>query len=296
MRKYIKKYAGFLGEYFSINEPVRVIFDCSNGTTGPVLKELVKKNNLIEAYFINDEPDGLFPGHGPDPLMEGSMDNLRAEVSEKQADLGVIFDGDGDRVLFTDNKSSVLDARDVFYILAPLFDEPYVVDVSMGKRPMEWLLPSAKIIESKTGRYFLEEIIRLNDIDFGAERSGHFYFRDFFHADSGIFAAVLILNRVSELKMDGKTLAELRESIPKIYFSVRNFSINEKKKAIKSIEKYFGGGNINTNNLDGLTVEGDSFWLNIRPSNTEPLLRLNLAAKTEEELKEREREILNILR
>lgn len=292
---YLKRYTDFLEKYLSLEAPVKVVFDCSNGTTGRVLKEIAKRNEKLEAHFINDTEDGTFPAHNPGPLVPGAMDDLIKETPKVGADIGAIFDPDGDRVFFVDEKGERIDPREMFAFLAPHFEPPYVVNVSLGKKTLEWVTPGKEIIETKTGHYFIRKLMSEKNIEFGVEHSGHYYFKDFFFGDSGILPALLVISEVGKLKNSGSSLSEWRESITKIHSSSElNFEIEDKKSAIGKIKNHFSSENIYE--LDGVTIEGDSFWLNVRASNTEPLLRVNLAANSKEIFEEKKVELLELLR
>jgi len=293
---HIKRYVDYLEKYLSLDEPVKVVFDCSNGTTGRVLKEIVKRNDLLEAHFINDEEDGTFPAHNPGPLVEGAMDDLMEATPKENADVGVIFDPDGDRVFFVDEKGERLDPREMFAIVSSHFDPPYVVNASLGKKVLEWIVPNTEIMETKTGHYFIKKFMRENDISFGIEHSGHYYFKDFYFADSGIIPALIVFSEISKLKKKGKTVSTWRESIPEYHQSGElNFEVENKEKIIEKIKEHFGKQGVTLKEIDGITIEGDAFWANIRASNTESLLRINVAAKTKEVFEEKKEEILNLL-
>jgi len=286
-----------LEKYLKLEAPLKVVFDCSNGTTGMVLEEIARRNDLLDMHLINDEQDGTFPAHNPSPLVEGAMDDLIKATPTQEADIGIIFDPDGDRVFFVDEKGKRIDPREMFFLLAPSFDPPYTINVSMGKKTLEWIMPdfdSSDVIETKTGHYFIKQLMRDKDVSFGIEHSGHFYFKDFFSADSGILPALIVMSEVSKMKKEGNTLSKWRESTQQIYqTSELNFEIKDKSAAVEKVKEYFAGETLKE--LDGITVEGESFWLNVRPSNTEPSLRVNLAAKSEDVLEEKKKEILELL-
>lgn len=293
--EYIKKYIDFLSKYLSLESPIKVVFDCSNGTTGRVLKEIVKENNALEAIFINDMEDGTFPAHNPGPLVEGAMDQIMDATRNENADVGAIFDPDGDRVFFVDNEGHRIDPREMFCLIAPSFNPPYAVNVGLGKKTLKWTAPNLDVIETRTGHYFIKQLMKEKDVSFGIEHSGHYYFKDFFYADSGILPMLIVLSEVSKMKKEGSTLSEWRKSIPRVFSTGElNFKIEDKEAVITKIKSYFDGENIYE--LDGVTIEGDSFWLNVRTSNTEPLLRVNLAASSKDVFEKKKVELLKLLR
>ena len=237
---YLKRYVDFLEKYLSIDTPIKAVFDCSNGTTGMILKEILNRENKLDAHLINDNPDGTFPAHDPGPLVEGAMDDLMETVPKQGADVGAIFDPDGDRVFFVDEKGERIDPREMFSLLAPAYKPPYVVNVALGKKPTEWIMPDTEIIEAKTGHYFMKEIMREKNVEFGIEHSGHYYFKDFFFADSSMIPALIMLSEVSRLKKEGKTLSEWRESNPKLYQTGElNFEIRDRNKVLSGIKNHF---------------------------------------------------------
>lgn len=281
---YIKTYADFLKKSVKIKKPLRVVFDCSNGTTGLVLKELFKTHQLINSKLINWRPDGRFPAHGPNPMLAGAMDDLSKAVLKNKADLGVIFDADGDRVFFVDNKGKPVIADAAIFLLAKNFKGPVALPVNVGILARELLTKSRrKIIDSRIGHYFVKKLIKEKKINFAGEISGHYYFKNFFYADSGIFAAMEFINAVSKLPAP---LSVWIDSLSKYFHSGElNFEVKDKEGMMKKIEALYKELAEKISHLDGLTMEGSSpageWRFSLRPSNTEDLLRLNLEAKDE---------------
>lgn len=294
MNELREKYVRFLSGFLALEEPVRAVFDFSNGTTAPIVKAVVASNQNIEADFLNDTPDGQFPGHGPDPSAPGATDALSRRVVENKADVGVIFDGDGDRVLFVDEAGDLLRGAEVFAFLLPRFAPPYVANTALGKEVLQWLVPSAEIVESKTGHVFMKRAMRKVNAEFGAERSGHYYFKEFFYGDAGILASLFVLGEVSRKKKQGITLSLWRGGLPAVYESGElNLEIEDKDAAVGNVKQFFKKERIRE--VDGVTIDGEDFWLNVRPSNTEPLLRVNVAARSKEVLEEKQSSLLHLL-
>jgi len=303
---YIKEYANFLRKFLKPIRQVRgkpkrklkVIFDCSNGTTGIIIKNLVSSIQNLEAILINDRPDGNFPAHGPNPLAPGAADQLKKEVLKQKADLGVIFDADGDRVFFADNRGRWVDPNEIAYILMQLFKPPYVIGIVSSRRLKK--LSGAKsasggrkVFISRVGHYFFKKLMREKKASLGLEHSGHYYFQNFFYCDSGILAAIEVINFVSGLKTD---LAGWLDGLPPYYRSGEiNFEVRDKEKVLKAIEKKYKNSAGKIFKLDGLTLEFNWAWLNIRASNTEPLLRLNIEATSKKLLNEKLKEIKKLL-
>jgi len=313
-KRFLDLYTNFLRRFLKVKRPIKVVFDCSNGVTGFVIRSLLKTNKLINFKLINSRPDGRFPAHGPNPLAKGATRQLEQEVKKQKADLGVIFDADGDRAFFVDNLGRFMDGDVVTRILIEeLRLKKIVVDVNTGWLIKKLKVPGRsgkseklKVIISRTGTFFMKEAMRKSKAIFGAERSGHYYFRKFFNADSGILTAILLINRVS--RMSKEELLNHIDSLPKYYRYSADFHFDEKKKkkAIDRVEKKYKNLAAKLSKLDGLSMEFCSpsapsgqnfgeFWFNLRPSNTEPLLRLNVEADNVKILKEKSREITGII-
>lgn len=277
---YIRTYADFLKKNLKIGKPLSVVFDCSNGTVGIVLQKLFRELRSSKFIILNSNPDGNFPAHGPNPMAEGAMDDLSEAVLKNKADLGVIFDADGDRVFFVDNKGRLILPEAAIFLLARNFKGPVVLTVNVGIVARELLAKNRrKIVDSRVGHYFVKKLIREKEIDFASEISGHYYFKKFFYADSGIFAAIQFMNAVSKLPV---SLSSWIDSMPKYFRSGElNFEVKDKKEAIEKAKSYYRNRAKKVSDLDGLTMQGDGWWFNLRPSNTEDLLRLNLEAQHE---------------
>jgi len=277
---YTNLYVKFLKRFFRVKSPVKVVFDCSNGTVGPVLAKLLKEQRLIKFKIINRKPDGNFPAHSPNPLTKGAVKQLIGEVRKTKSDLGIIFDGDGDRVLFIDNLGREIDPRYILCLLAPLFSMPYLVNTALGKEVMKWLLPKSKFIEEKTGRYFIKRTAQKKNIDFAVERSGHYFFKDFHYADSGILTAILAINQVSLLKSKGLNLSEWINALPQIYSTGEvNLKAKNVKRFLTLLQNRFRGKGYKVYKNDGVTIVGPDSWINARASNTEPVIRVQLVSR-----------------
>ena len=270
---YTNLYVNFLKTFLKPKRKLRVVFDCSNGTTGIILKELFRKSKAesgkLKVTIINGKSDGNFPAHGPNPLLKGATRQLEKEVKKQKADLGVIFDADGDRVFFTDNRGRWIDPNESAYILTKLFKPPYVVGVVSSKR-----IKAEGAIISRVGHYFFKKLMREKNASLGLEHSGHYYFKKFFYCDSGIFAAIQVINFVSGLKTD---FASWLDALPKYYRSGEiNFEVKDKEKILEKVERLFKKSAKKIIKMDGLTMEFKDYWFNLRPSNTENLIRLNV--------------------
>ena len=282
---YLKVYADFLKSFLKVKRSMKVVFDCSNGTTGLVLKELFRTTGPIQIKLINQKPDPEFSAHGPNPLAVGALRDLERAVKKGKADLGVIFDADGDRVFFVDDRgrevrhdaTALLLSQDLTgtIVLTPL--SGFLIREEIKKR-------GVKIFESRVGHYFIKKTMMKYKAVFAGEISGHFYFRDNFYADSGIFAAIKVINQTAAIMDQWSRLSDWVDSLSDYHrIPETNFKIKDKGKAMRKIEKHFRTAARHIFKRDGLKMEFDTgrraWWFNLRPSNTEDLLRLNLEAK-----------------
>lgn len=276
---YIREYTDFLKGFLNTKSEVKVSIDSSNGAAGPVV-EMLFPTDYVEAKFFNSNPDGDFPAHGPNPLSTKAIEDISKETIESSSDLGIIFDGDGDRVFFTDEKGQLIDSYDVLRLIKDFFKPPYLVDV---RAMSQFTMPDLEAIEGKAGRYFLIKAMREYEAEIGVEYTGHYYFKDFFYTDSGILTAIHMINYVSSLSAEGNKLSE---AIPKhsfVKYPEENIEVEDTDKTIERVKSAFedkAGVEIKT--LDGITVYGKDFAFNLRTSVTEPMVRLNLAANNKE--------------
>lgn len=280
---HLQSYANFLRKHIRVRASLRAAFDCSNGTAGLVMQKLGKRNTgKLEAVILNGRPDGNFPAHGPNPWAGGAIPALGRDVVKQKADCGAIFDADGDRVFFVDDKGRLVGPDHTAILMAQNFKGPVILDVRQGFLVREWLTAhKRKIVDSRVGHFFIKKLMRKKKIPFAAELSGHYYFKDFFYCDSGIFAAIQFLNAVSRLP--GK-LSEWIDAQPKYWQSGEiNFAVKSKMEMMEKIWKKYERQAKRKSRLDGIKMEfgaGESaYWFSIRASNTEDLLRLNLEAK-----------------
>ncbi len=305
---YAKAYADFLGSFIKVRHPIRVVFDCSDGTAGVVLREFLSAHSRITHWVLNGKPNGRFPAHGPNPMVGRAMDDLGREVTERKADLGIVFDGDGDRVFFVDDRGNRLNPDVAAFLISKNFRGPTIVDVRSGFALREGLRRDRKeVVDCRVGHFFIKKLMRKENVSFGAEVSGHYYFKDFFYADSGILAAIYLVNEVSKLAENGERLSGWVGRLGKVFASGElNFEVEDKSGAIGRIEEAFKRRARTVSKLDGIRMDFGSprksavhseapqsgakramhsealakeWWFSVRPSNTENLLRLNLEAK-----------------
>jgi phosphomannomutase len=237
----------------------------------------------MDAVILNEEPDGRFPSHSPNPLEEESLRGIHEAVLSNRADLGVILDGDGDRLLFVDEQGKRIEN---YFMSAVIAEE--LLSASKGAAVVYDLISSRVLPErirelggipvvSKVGYTFLYDNMVSRGAVFGSETSGHVYFRvtDRYYTESAAYALALALRL---LERRGCTLSALVDPLRSRYVQVpeTNLEVKDKEGALRAVESAFSGGTVD--HLDGVSVSCPDFWFNVRPSNTEPVLRLRLEA------------------
>ena len=291
-KDFSREYLDFLKKYARIQKPLKIVSDASNGSAGPVLKKLFESLN-IEAAELFFEPDGAFPNHSPNPLLPEAQRPVKEKVKETGADLGFIVDADGDRIIFVDEKGESVDSNSVY---------AFLLDNFLAKGDLILMAVSAsKIIEDiaakkgarwqriTVGHANFKSAMRLKNARFGGEPSGHFHFRDFYDFDSALLTLVHVLSLVSQ---KNEAFSEILKPYRKYFNSGElNFKIANPSEAIERLKKEYAGGRQSL--ADGLTVEYDDWWFNIRASQTEPLVRLVIEAKTKELLEEKIKLVLS---
>jgi phosphomannomutase len=279
---------------------LKIVVDAGNGMAGTMLPPIFEKLpfECVPMYF---EPDGSFPNHPPNPIEPENTKELRERVKAEGADFGAAFDGDADRVFVVDEKGVAISGD----LLAAL-----VAKNVLEKEPGATVLYSAvcskafpelvereggKAIRTKAGHSIIKPQMRENDAAFGGEHSGHFYFRDNYFADSGIIAMLTVAELVA--RQEGP----LSELLAPIDTYVRSGEINSEVEnqaaTLEKVEEYYAQRDgPKVDHLDGLTVDFGDWWFNLRPSNTEPLLRLNVEASDRETLERECDELLKLIR
>jgi phosphomannomutase len=247
---------------------------------------------------INLEPDGNFPGRNPNPLAAGALDGLAARVVATRADLGVAFDADADRMFFIDDQGQQVLGDVLTALLAEQFLKLYPGAAIVYNLICSHMVPEVitkaggRPIRSAVGHANMKPAMRQHDAPFGGEISGHFFFRDFYYADSGLAAMVTGLDFLSN---QPKPLSELvREIDIYAHDAEVNSTVADIPATLAALKGKYANGQIDQ--ADGLTVEYADWWFNARPSNTEPVLRLTVEAKTVELMEQRRAELLAIIR
>lgn len=294
-------YLNFLLKYKGDYSGIKIAMDLSNGMANLYAKEIFGD----EPVYLFDEIDGRFPNHEPNPLILKNVEPLMNLVKKEKADVGVIYDGDADRVMFVDENGKFISPDLMIAVLGQYFlvergEKGLVLqDIRSSKAVGEYLAPLGGEMRTwKVGRAFAAEKLREIDGVFGGELAGHYYFRDFFYSDSGLLASIIILNVVASLKKEGKTLSSLIASIEKYQNSGEiNFRIEDKAGAMDAVRDMFMAAEQHTAymDFDGYRVEFPQWWFNIRPSNTEPYLRFICEATSKELLDEKVKAVRDLL-
>jgi phosphomannomutase len=297
-------YPGFVEKVLSFVdpaavEPLRVVVDAANGMAGAMLPPILDPLPIdtVRCFF---EPDGTFPNHEPNPLLPENREFIVAKVLEEGADLGIAFDGDADRCFFVDDTGQFVPGDFVTALLAEtmLAREAgatiiYDVRASWAVRDVVERL-GGKPVMSRVGHAFIKLLMREVDAVFAGEVSGHYYFRDFYQADSGTIPALLMLELVSKRK---QKLSEILRPFRERYFLTGelNTPVADVALTLQRLKEHFAGqGEIS--HLDGISITAEDWHMNVRPSNTEPLIRLNLEALDPELMERKRDEALAVIR
>ena len=295
-------YMAFMLKYRGDYSNLKIAFDLSNGMSCLFAHEVFGE----DASYIFDEIDGRFPNHEPNPLIPKNVEPLRKLVAEKSADVGVIYDGDADRVMFVDDRNRFVAPDLVIAMMALYFCDgrgeknPRVLqEIRSSKAVGEFLQPyGADLHTWRVGRAYAAPKLREIDGLWGGELAGHYYFKDFFYSDSGLLASMIVLQIVSDLKKKGRTFSQQIDEITKYKNSGEiNFKLEDKKGAMDAVKDHFMAAEKAEAfmDFDGYRVEFGQWWFNIRPSNTEPYLRFICEASTDELLAEKVAEATELL-
>ena len=277
--------------------PYKVVMDAANGVAGKLAPLVFAGTPLdcVEMYF---EVDGTFPNHSPNPLLEENSREIRARVVAEQADLGIAWDGDADRCFFIDEAGEFVPGDFVTALLAEalLHKNPgakILYDLRASRAVPDMITANGGVpLLNRVGHAFFKQRMRREGGLFGGEVSGHYYFADNYNADSGFIPALLILELLSQRRA---TMAELLEPLRTKYFisGEINSVVDDVPAALARIEERFADGEIG--HLDGISVDYERWHFNVRPSNTEPLLRLNLGADSQGLMEEKRDLVLSVI-
>jgi phosphomannomutase len=278
-------------------KPLKVVIDAANGMAGTMLPPVLERLPVetVRCYF---EPDGTFPNHEPNPLLPENREFIVRKTLEEGAELGVAFDGDADRCFFVDDTGEFVPGDFVTALFAEslLEKEPgakIIYDVRASRAVPETIERDGGVpLVNRVGHAFIKARMRKDDAAFAGEVSGHYYFRDFTQADSGVVPFLLMLELISKRGRLSEILAPLRSR----YFITGELNTPVPDVALKlqELKERYADGRIS--HLDGISVDFDDWHFNVRPSNTEPLLRLNLEATSQQLMEEKRDEVLGVIR
>jgi phosphomannomutase len=279
---------------------LKVVVDAANGMAGVMLPPVLEHQPQVETVRYFFEPDGSFPNHEPNPLLPENRAFIVEQTTRETADFGVAFDGDADRCFFVDDAGEFVPGDFVTALLA---------EAILGKNPggkviydlrASWAVPET--IEraggipliNRVGHAYIKHRMREEDALFGGEVSGHYYFRDFYQADSGVIPFLMMLELVSR---KGQKLSEILQPFRERYFITGelNTPVSDVDVKLRELEEQFASSG-EVSHLDGISVDAEDWHFNVRPSNTEPLLRLNLEARSRKLMEEKRDEVLGVIR
>jgi phosphomannomutase len=277
--------------------PLTVVADTANGMGGLVVPAVFDRLP-VKLHLLYGELDGTFPNHPADPIDPKNQEDLKRAVREHGADLGLAFDGDADRVFFVDEHADGVSGSLITALVARSMLEKHPGATIVHNLITSWTVPEVIRenggipVRTRVGHSFIKQVMAETGAVFGGEHSGHYYFREHYRADSGLIAALHVLQEMSKA---GKPLSELLAPFRRYVASGEiNSEVKDQAAVIERIAKAYA--DVEQDRLDGLTVQYDDWWFNVRPSNTEPLLRLNVEARTKELLDEKTAEVLAVIR
>ena len=286
-------------------KPMKLVMNAGNGSAGPIIDALDKyfdgSNTPIELIKIHNEPNGTFPNGIPNPILEENRESTIQAVLDHNADMGIAWDGDFDRCFLVDETGRFIEGYDIVGLLAKAFLQKAPGSKIVHDPRLTWnTIDIAQTfggepLQSKTGHAFIKEKMRLEDAIYGGEMSAHHYFRDFFYCDSGMIPWLLILELVSK---SGLSLSNLVNDMMIKYPSPGeiNFKVKDPKDCIEKVYKHFESSVLLTDTTDGISMEFEQWRFNLRMSNTEPLVRLNLETRSDDPLlKKRLAEITSLI-
>ena len=274
----IDAYAAYLAKLYQPKRPLKVVVDGGNGIIGTMFQHLLPKIPDLQVIPLNFDPDGRFPVHEANPLKAENLKDLCARVKAEKADFGAGFDGDGDRCALVDENGGIVTCDLTTALLAKYYlgREPKATiayDLRSSKVVPEFIQSlGGTAVETRVGHSFIKATMKEHHAAFAGELSGHYYFRDFWGADSGLYAFLLLANIVAE----APNLSSLIKPLEKYFHTGEiNFKVADSDVVMDRLRKLPGG---KVSELDGVTVRFADWWFNLRASNTEPVVRLNLEA------------------
>jgi phosphomannomutase len=287
----LSDYAAHVAKFASLGREISVAIDAANGMAGHTLPAVLERVPRIRAHTLYMEPDGTFPNHEANPLLEENLVDLKKLVKSEKTELGVSFDGDADRCCFVDERGETAGADLITALLAPVFLKRFpgtavVYDLRSSWAVKEEIERAGGVpVRDRVGHSFMKATMRQKGAMFGGELSGHFYFAENFTADSGMIAMMSVLSLLTAPDTRGKTLGDLLARVRRYHSTGEiNFHVEDKTAMIAELKRRYADGR--QDELDGITVEygelgrSEWWWFNVRPSNTEPLLRMIVEASS----------------
>jgi phosphomannomutase len=279
-------------------KPLRIVVDAGNGMGGLIVPAVFQRLpvEVIPLYF---ELDGTFPNHPASPIEPENMVDLQAAVRKHNADLGAAFDGDADRVFITDERGELVGGDMVTTLVAKMLLRKHpgstvLYNLICSRSVPEVIAASGgHAVRTRVGHSIIKKVMREQNAIFGGEHSGHFYFRDHYYADSGLIALLVLLELVSQ---EGERVSELLRPLDRRWRSGEiNSTVSDISTKLRQLERHYYDAR-DIDHLDGVTIQYDNWWFNVRPSNTEPLLRLNVEADDPQLLAQKRDEVLALIR
>ena len=305
-RELLQDYAAHVAKFAQLGREVTVAIDAANGMGGYTLPSVLERVPKIRAHTLYLEPDGTFPNHEANPLIEANLADLKQLVKAKKAELGVAFDGDADRCCFVDEQGVTAGADLVTALLAPVFLKRFprtavVYDLRSSWAVKEEIVKAGGVpVRDRVGHSFMKATMRAKGAMFGGELSGHFYFAENFTADSGMIAMMSVLSLLSAPENRGKSFSQLLAKVRRYHSTGEiNFHVEDKPAMIAALKQRYAAGR--QDELDGITVEfgelgkSEWWWFNVRPSNTEPLLRMIVEASSARLRDQKKAELIALL-
>ncbi len=294
-----KRYRDYVITFLNKEEgKKKIIFDFGNGMAALDKKIYDELSDYIEPIYLYEKLDGNFPNHEANPLKATTLEDLQKKVIEEKADMGIAFDGDGDRIGFVDETGEIVPMDYMIGLLAKevLRKNPgglILMDLRSSNAVKEYIEENGgKVHRCRVGHSLIKKQMREENAIFAGELSGHYFFEENFKAEMAPLAAVMIINLLNET---GKALSVFTKDLKRYYHSGEiNSEVEDKEKVFKELKEKYSNGKLNE--LDGIRIDYENWWFNVRASNTEPKIRLNLEAKTKELMEEKRNEILKIIR
>ena len=281
-------------------KPLRIVADAANGMAGAMLPPVLDRLPQVDVVRCYFEPDGSFPNHEPNPLLEENRQFIVAKTREEGADLGVAYDGDADRCFFVDDTGEFVPGDFVTALFAQVMLEKNPGGKVLYDLRASWAVPrtiaaaGGTAIVSRVGHAFIKQRMREEHAVFAGEVSAHYYFRDFTQADTGVVPFLLMLELLSKR---GEKLSEILRPFRDAYFITGeiNTPVADVESKLRELEERYGAEGGRISHVDGVSVDFDTWHFNVRPSNTEPLVRLNLEALSADEMAARRDEVVALI-